>query len=242
MAAQRKKPLSEQEFLARYDASQFPHPSVAVDVAVVTAYDGELYAHLVARDEHPHKGRWALPGGFVGMEESLDDAATRVLTQKGGLPRFYLEQLYTFGAPKRDPRTRVIAVTYYALVPASRIPDLDRLMRLDVPWEGERGGVVGALDADDRPCRLAFDHADMLGLVVQRLRGKLDYTDVAYELLPPAFTLRDLQEVHETILGRALNKDSFRRRMLQSGRIQATGKQEAHVGHRPAALYKRTRT
>ena len=241
MAAKRKQPLSEQEFLAQYDASAFPHPSVAVDVAVVTAHEGALHAFLVQRDEHPHQNRWALPGGFVGIDESLDEAAVRVLTRNDRMPRFYLEQLFTFGAPDRDPRTRVIAVTYYALVPAARIPDLAQLSRLKVAWEGERGGKVGAVAPEGGTRKLAFDHADMLGLVVKRLRGKLDYTDVAFELLPPTFTLRALQDVHETILGRTLNKDSFRRRMLQSGRLKATGKQEAHVGHRPAALYKRAR-
>ena len=222
----------EQKFLAEYDASKFPHPSVAVDVAIVTAFEGELRALLVQRDEHPFKGKWALPGGFVGMDESLDDAGQRLLADKGELEGVFLEQLYTFGAPGRDPRTRVLSVAYYALVHPGRL-DPARLATLTVPWKGETGGPVGAVG---KP--LAFDHAAMLGMVVKRLRGKLDYAAIGFELLPPTFTLRALQEVHETILGRALNKDSFRRRMLQSGRIRATGKQEADVGHRPAALYR----
>lgn len=232
----------EEAFLAAYDASEFPHPSVAVDVAIVTVDSGRLKALLVQRDEHPFRNHWALPGGFVGMRESLDAAAARVLHTKGGLKDVYLEQLYTFGAPARDPRTRVLSVAYYALVPAARFPETadDRVgaATLRVTWKGEAGGPVAAVDDSGEPLLLAFDHSDILGMVVRRLRGKLDYAALGFELLPRRFTLRALQEVHETILGRRLNKDSFRRRMIQSGRIRATGRQEANVGHRPAELYR----
>lgn len=232
----------EREFFANYDASAFPHPSVAVDIAIVTAHAGELRALLILRDEHPGQGCWALPGGFVGVNESLHDAASRLLRDKAGLQTNpFLEQLYTFGAPQRDPRTRVISVAYYALVHPDLLPHSNgrvALASLSIPWKGERGGPVAAVHPDGTPLALAFDHADMLGLVVKRLRGKLDYAPIGFELLPKFFTLRALQEVHETILGRALNKDSFRRRMLASGRIRATRKQEQDVGHRPAALFR----
>ena len=229
---------AERDFLATYDASKFPHPSVAVDVAIVTVHAGELKTLVVRRDEHPFAGHWALPGGFVGIDESLDSAATRVLATKGELDGVYLEQLYTFGTPDRDPRTRVISIAYYALVHPGRFVAPTSLATLQVPWEGECGGTATLQDADGAPLPLAFDHAAMLGMVVQRLRGKLDYAAIGFELLPDEFTLRDLQEVHETILGHPLNKDSFRRRMLQSGQVQDTGKQESDVGHRPAALYR----
>ncbi len=221
----------------------FPHPYVAVDVAVVTAEGGELRALLVERREDTEIGKWALPGGFVQLTESLDAAAARVLRQKGGLGGVYLEQLYTFGAPQRDQRARVVSVAYYALVHprklAKEMPadETVRLAVLEVPWKGERGGAVRAR-IDGKRARLAFDHADQLGWVVKRLRGKLDYAAIGFELLPPAFTLRDLQTVHETVLERRLNKDSFRRRMLASGLIAATGRRETNVGHRPAALYR----
>jgi 8-oxo-dGTP diphosphatase len=234
----------EQEFLASYDASEFPHPSVTVDVALVTAVEGRLRALLLARNEHPDRGKWSLPGGFVGMSESLDEAAVRVLQSKVGLSGIFLEQLYTFGSPDRDPRTRVITIAYYALVDSAKIRDSRvtsegvRLACLDVPWAGERGGPVGAQDDEQKPLPLAFDHADILGLVVKRLRGKLDYEPIGFELLPHDFTLRQLQSIHETILGKKLNKDSFRRRLLASGLIAATGKREADVGHRPAELYR----
>ena len=227
-------------------ALDFPHPYVTVDVAVVTAERGELRALLARRQEPPEQGQWALPGGFVRRGESLDDAAARVLGQKGGLEGIFLEQLYTFGAPKRDPRGRVISVAYYALVHPQKLAAVApangtvTLATLDVPWAGERGGPVRAR-ADGTRLSLAFDHTDMLGMVVKRLRGKLDYAAIGFELLPRAFTLRDLQAVHETVLGRTLNKDSFRRRMLASGLVVATGRQEADVGHRPAALYRFSR-
>ena len=229
----------EQAFLAAYDAAQFPHPSVAVDVALVTADEGRLRAVLTQRTEHPAKGRWGLPGGFVQIDESLDAAAARVLEKKLGLSGIFLEQLYTFGRPDRDPRTRVISVAYYALVDAARLrPAKLTLATLQVPWQGEQGGPIEALDSEGTKLPLAFDHADILGLVVQRLRGKLDYAPIGFELLPREFTLRQLQTIHETILGRTHNKDSFRRRLLASGLIAPTGKLEEAVDHRPAELYR----
>jgi 8-oxo-dGTP diphosphatase len=234
----------ERAFLAAYDAAEFPHPSVTVDVAPMTTADGALHALLVRRADHPHRGRWALAGGFVGMKESLDDAAARVLATKAGLFGIFLEQLYTFGDVDRDPRTRVITVAYYALVDEARLrrTKADRgevfVARIEVPWEGETGGRVRALDAEGRDLPLGFDHADMLGLVVKRLRGKLDYAPIGFQLLPRRFTLRQLQEVHEAVLGRKLNKDSFRRRVLARELVAATGEMEKDVPYRPAELYR----
>ena len=234
--------IQEQAFLAEYDAAQFPHPSVTVDVALLTADRGRLRAVLMKRDAHPGLGKWALPGSFVRMDESLEQAAERVLAMKIGLAGIFLEQLYTFGQPDRDPRTRVITVAYYALVDAVRLAAALKadvqLAELGVPWEGEAGGAVAAVGEDGQSRPLAFDHAEILGLVVQRLRGKLNYAPIGFELLPREFTLRDLQSIHETILGRPLNKDSFRRRLLDSGLIVPTGKLEQDVGHRPAELYR----
>ena len=235
---------SEAEFLAAYDASMFPHPSVAVDVALITVADQRLQVLLLRRTEHPSLGKWSLPGGFVHMAEPLEAAAERLLEQKTGVSGVFVEQLYTFGAPDRDPRTRVISVSYYALVDADSLtsamrsdPDL-RLATLQVPWQGETGGRVNALHANGKKLPLAFDHADILGLAVQRLRGKLDYAPIGFELLPKRFTLRQLQTIHESILDRKLNKDSFRRRMLASGLIASTGRRETGVDHRPAELYR----
>lgn len=231
---------TESEFLAEYRAEGFERPSVAVDVALVTVRGGELRVLAIRRAEHPHSGAWQLPGGFVRMDESLDGAAARVLADKAGIENVFIEQLYTFGQLDRDPRTRVITVAYYALIDPSRLDDLAddaRLALISVPWEGETGGPV-TLSDDGDDLAVAFDHDRIVGLVVQRLRGKLNYAPVGYELLPDEFTLFDLQRIHETILGRSLNKDSFRRRMLASGELEATGRRRTGVGHRPAELYR----
>jgi 8-oxo-dGTP diphosphatase len=236
----------ELAFLASYDASRFPRPSVAVDVVLLTVRDGGIWTLLGRRDEHPDQGRWALPGSFLRIDESLDAAATRVLRAKAGLRGVFTEQLFTFGSPKRDPRTRVISVAYYALVEPSileRAAATRRdsglvLARLDLPWSGETGGPVAALDDSGAPLPIAFDHAEILGMAVKRIRGKLDYAPIGFELLPQAFSLRDLRLVHEAILGRALNKDSFRRRILDRALVVPTGERAAGVGHRPPELYR----
>jgi 8-oxo-dGTP diphosphatase len=239
-----RTPISreDREFLRDYDPRDFERLSVAVDVALVTAQAGMLRVLLVRRQDPPQRGRWALPGGFVGPRESLDAAAERVLAAKAGLEDLYLEQLYTFGAVDRDPRTRVISVSYYALVETARLARVTEeqrtLARISVPWKGERGGKAGALDEDGAALPLAFDHAEILGLVVKRLRGKLRYAPIGFELLPDLFPLRALQEIHETVLGASLNKDSFRRSVLASGLVRSAGKREPTVGHRPAELYR----
>lgn len=238
-ARSEKSEKSERDFLASYDVSDFEQLSLAVDVAVLSLGGGALRAALLRRGEHPHKGRWALPGGFVGLEESVDGAARRVLRGKAGLRDVFLEQLYTFGSPRRDPRTRVVSVAYIALVAPGRLEAAGlEAFPLHVPWAGEVGGDVAALGDDGTPLRLAFDHASILGMAVKRLRGKLAYTPIGFQLLPAEFTLRQLQEVHETVLGHRLNKDSFRRRMLAGSELEATGEREDEVGHRPAELYR----
>lgn len=235
----------EQEFLATYDASRYDRPSVAVDLVLLAIRDGGLWTLLVERGEHPAKGAWALPGVFVGPDESLDAAAARALRDKAALDDVFTEQLYTFGDPDRDPRTRVISVAYYALVEpvalerSATSPDA-RLARLSVPWAAETGGPVAAVDDDGSALPLAFDHAEILGMAVKRIRGKLDYAPIGFELLPTRFSLRDLRLVHEAILGRPLNKDSFRRRVLNRDLVVPTGQRDTTVDHRPPELYRFT--
>lgn len=246
MAARKRRPTKQEvEFLAKYDASVFAKPSVAVDIVLLTVVDDKLQAFAIKRREHPDRGLWGLPGGFVKIDESLDRCAQRILTEKTGLRRQFLEQLYTFGEPDRDPRTRIITVTYYALVPPERLRGVEtdeaKLMNVKVPWKGETGGLAWLQDTSGKDSPLAFDHETILGLAVQRLRGKLAYAPIGFELLPRQFTLRQLQLIHETILDRSLNKDSFRRKMLASGMVIATGQREADVGHRPAELYRFSR-
>jgi 8-oxo-dGTP diphosphatase len=237
----------EREFLAGYDVSKFERPSVAVDVSLLAVRDGKLVTWLIRREEHPHRGRWSLPGGFVRMRESLNDAAARVLEEKSGVQDVFLEQLYSFGAPDRDPRTRVISIAYYALVDVKRLEPLvsERgdgvsIADLNVPWAEETGGPVEALIAG-REVKLAFDHAHQLGMAVKRLRGKLTYAPIGFQLLPDQFTLRDLQLIHEAVLVRSLNKDSFRRKMLATGQLEATGEYQSDVDHRPAEMYRFSR-
>jgi 8-oxo-dGTP diphosphatase len=232
---------TEAQFLAEYDPSRFERPSVAVDVVVLAARGDALETVAVRRNEHPFKDNWALPGGFVHMDESLDAAAARVLREKAGLTDIFLEQLYTFGALKRDPRTRVISIAYYALVDAHRFAGVEKhdvtVAQVDIPWSGEEGGAVRLIHGG-KVLPIAFDHDHILGTAIKRIRGKLNYTPIGFALLPTAFTLYDIQRVYQTVLNKTLNKDSFRKTILASGWIEPTGKMQVEVGHRPARLYR----
>lgn len=221
----------------RFD--EYPRPSVAVDVVCLTVDAGKLSVLLYERSIPPQEGTYALPGGFVQIDESLDDAAARLLRDKAGLSRVFLEQLFTFGDPRRDPRGRVITVGYFALLDAARFGKATaKKLHVQVPWKGKTGGPVDVLDEKGAKVELFLDHADIIGLAVNRLRGKLDYTPVGFQLLPEQFTLRQLQDVHEAVMGEPTNKDSFRRRMLASDQLEATGAHERDVLHRPAELYR----
>lgn len=231
----------EAEFLAAYDPSRFERPSVAVDVVLIAALPDGLATVAVRRAEHPFKDHWALPGGFVRMNESLDDAAARVLRDKAGLTDIFLEQLYTFGSPTRDPRTRVISIAYYALVDAHRFAGVEKrdatIAQIDVPWAGEEGDAVSLLHGGTA-LPIAFDHDRILGTAIKRIRGKLGYAPIAFALLPREFTLYDAQRIYQTVLDKSLNKDSFRKTILASGWIEPTGRMQTEVGHRPARLYR----
>ena len=237
-----RTPPDEQAFLEAYNPMAFDRPSVAVDIVLLAPDDDGLLTLVIRRDDHPHKGRWALPGGFVGISESLETAAQRVLKEKTGLNGIFLEQLYTFGNPKRDPRMRILSVAHMALVSREKFEGLKTMVgqvaRVQVPWEGEVGGPVVLLDHEKNRLPLAFDHEEIIALAIKRLRGRLDYSPVAFELLPRSFTLFQLQKIHQSISGRTLNKDSFRRRMLSTGLLEGTGEIQDGVGHRPAALYR----
>jgi 8-oxo-dGTP diphosphatase len=229
---------------SRKQARSYGAIAVTVDVALLTVRDGAIATLVVRRKQAPQRGDWALPGGFVHDGESLEATAGRVLADKAGMKGIFLEQLYTFGDPARDPRMRVVTVAYYALLDAGRFDAIDvsaadvAVAKIEVPWEGETGGPVLFRDRDGAIFSPAFDHADIVGMVVKRMRGKLAYTPIGFQLLPAAFTLRELMIVHETVLGVALNKDSFRRKMLASGQLEATGERQHGVEHRPAELYR----
>lgn len=216
-----------------YDPTAFDRPSVTVDVVAMTALGDRLHVLLVRRGVWPFGGAWALPGGFVRMEEDLDAAARRELCEETGVAgASYLEQLYTFGDPGRDPRTRVISVAYYALLPgpASALGPCAESDASEARWWPV-----------DCPPPLAFDHEAVLAMALSRLRAKLGYTSVAYALLPDEFTLSELQRVYEIILGKGLDKRNFRKKMLTAGILEGTPRQRREGAHRPAQLYRFTR-
>jgi len=200
-------------------------PSVTVDVIIFTLRDDDLQVLLIKRGRPPFEGMWAIPGGFVDIVESLEEAALRELEEETGIRDVYLEQLYTFGAPDRDPRGRTITVAYFALVPAHTVR----------PRAGDDAAEARWWSVYDLPS-LAFDHADILAYALQRLRYKLEYTAVGFELLPETFTLSELQAAYEVILGERLDKRNFRRKILSAGVIGETGECRTGEG-RPAKLY-----
>lgn len=199
---------------------------VAVDLVIFTIRDGALHALLIQRAAPPFEGRWALPGGFILHGESLEDAALRELAEETGVRNVYLEQLYSFGDPDRDPRGRVISVAYYALVAADRAP-----LSAGSDASAARWWPV----AEHPP--LAFDHGRILEYALERLRNKLEYTTVGFQLLPPKFTLTQLQLVYEAILGRALDKRNFRRKMELLGILRPLQEWAREGRSRPAQLF-----
>lgn len=221
--------------------TEYPHPALAIDVVCLCVQDGALRCLLMPRDDADVVGGdWALPGGFVRHGDSLDATLQRVLAEKVGLERVHAEQLATYGAPERDPRDHVVSVTYLAIAEAAAFDGAVaaglRLAEIAVDWDGEVGGPARAL-MDGKAVPLAFDHAAILGDVVKRLRGKLDYTPIGFAFLPPRFTLRDVQDVHQAILNREMNKPAFRRKLLDRHALQATGAFETGGAYRPAELY-----
>jgi ADP-ribose pyrophosphatase YjhB (NUDIX family) len=198
--------------------------SVAVDLVIFTVRDGALQVLLVERGVPPYKGQWALPGGFVLERETLEEAARRELQEETGLDDVYLEQLYTFGDPDRDPRGRTVAVAYYALTPPA-------------PVQASTDAATAAWHPAARPPKLAFDHGKILKLGLERLRAKLGYSTVGFELLPRQFTLTDLQALYEAILERPLDKRNFRKKILSLGLLRSEGQKRTAGAHRPARLY-----
>jgi 8-oxo-dGTP diphosphatase len=200
---------------------------VAVDIVIFALRDEELQVLLIQRAIPPFEGRWALPGGFVLHGESLEAAARRELHEETGVHDVYLEQLYTFGDPDRDPRGRVIAVAYYALLTSEAAPLV----------AGTDAGAARWLPARNHP-PLAFDHERILAYALERLSNKLEYTTVGFELLPRKFTLTQLQKVYETVLGRPLDKRNFRRKMALLGILQPLKQWVRDGPSRPAQLYR----
>jgi ADP-ribose pyrophosphatase YjhB (NUDIX family) len=206
---------------------EYPRPALTVD-CVVFGYDGRsLRVLLIERAAEPFRGRWALPGGFVNMDETIDAAALRELEEETGLVRLYLEQLYTFGDLGRDPRERVVSVAYFALVKPA-----DHVVRAASDAKRAEWFPV-----DDLPA-LAFDHPHIVETALERLRAKIRYRPVGFELLPRKFTLTELQRLYEAVLGRELDKRNFRKRILSMDLLEELDELEQGVARRAARLYR----
>ncbi len=223
------KTRSEAEFLARYDSSAFAGPIVTVDAVLFTYHDNTLQVLTVRRSEHPERNKWGFPGGFVDMEAdaTLEDTVARVLRQKTGVVPPYLEQLASYGNGKRDKRGWSVTVCYTALIAFQKCEQHVESVA-DVQW----------LPLDKLARRsLAFDHKRLLADARERLKQKALYSIVPVYALPETFTLPELQELHEALIGKPLQKKSFRRRIEQAGLIEDTGEKRVDTG-RPATLYR----
>ena len=206
---------------------QYPRAALTVDCVVFGLDEGDLKVLLIERGLEPFKRRWALPGGFVRVDETLDAAARRELQEEAGLTNVFLEQLYTFGTVDRDPRERVVSVAYYALAKLT---------------EHSAKAATDAANAQWFPVskvpKLAFDHANILGTAVERLKGKVRYQPIGFELLPPKFTLSQLQHLYEAVLGTELDKRNFRKKVLSFGLLVPLKETQMLGRHRPAQLFR----
>ena len=206
---------------------EYSRAALTVDCVVFGLDEGELKVLLIRRGLAPFKDKWALPGGFVRVDETIDEAARRELEEETGLANVFLEQLYTFGTVNRDPRERVVSVAYYSLVKLAEHP------------------ATGASDAGDaawfpvaKPPSLAFDHAEILQTALSRLRGKVRYEPIGFELLPAKFTLSQLQHLYEAVLQTELDKRNFRKKILSMGLLVPLKEQALSGAHRPAQLFR----
>lgn len=213
----------------KYDASKFERPSVTVDVLFFTIKENKLQVLLIKRAAWPFEGYWALPGGFVRLNEDLETAAKREIFEECGVKDIYLEQLYTFGEPKRDPRTRVITVAYYALAPEVNIKDIQKSEADEAKY----------FPIDELP-KMAFDHKKIIEFGFNRLKNKMGYSNIVFGLLPQTFSLSDVQKIYEIIYGHQIDKRNFRKWMFSSGLVEPTGKILSGKAHRPAVLYRFT--
>lgn len=263
---------SEEMFLKDYDSSIFEKLSMTTDILIMSVSNEDTGNYrklsekkfsilLVKRDNYPFKGKWCLPGGFVGIDETLDEAAKRVLKTETNLKDIYIEQLYTFSDIKRDPRMRVISTSYMALVDKNRLMDK---LSANASWfnvfmlEDEKSYnvtldngieeikfVVGKKLRDKTTDRydfniikndkLAFDHPLVIVSGIERLKNKIEYTDIVFNMLPKYFTLGELQQVYEVILGKKLLDPAFRR--IIANKVEKTDKVQTGGGHRPSALF-----
>jgi 8-oxo-dGTP diphosphatase len=205
---------------------EYPRAALTVDCVVFGFGEGELKLLLIERGLEPFKGRWALPGGFVRVEETIDAAARRELAEEAGLTNVFLEQLYSFGDVDRDPRERVVSVAYYALVKSAEHAVRAATDAANAQW----------FPVSEVP-KLAFDHATILAAALARLKAKVRYQPIGFELLPPKFTLSQLQHLYEAVLGTELDKRNFRKKVLSFGLLVPLKETQRTGRHRPAQLF-----
>lgn len=207
--------------------SSYKNPSIATDLVVFGYSDNKLSVLLLNRKEEPYKNSWTLPGAFLQIEESLTDCCSRVLDTKLGMNKIYLEQLYSFDKPDRDPRGRVISIAYYALINSSKLAIATSSMANDVRW----------FDINELPV-LGFDHLEIYQLAYQRLQSKILYNPLGFELLDEKFTMPELHNLYERILNVQIDRRNFRRKILDAEYVIYTGKQRGGLQNRPADIYK----
>lgn len=220
----------EQDFLNQYNKKEFDAPLFTVDMAIFSVNAGQLQVLLIKRSNYPQKDKWALPGGFVDLSKDTDlmASAHRKLVEKTGLKSPHLEQVCTVGNATRDPRGWAVTSLYFALI------DFKAFQRIATE-QIEYSEWVSVTDA--KQMDLAFDHLQLLDMAVERLSSKARYTALPVSLMPELFTLTELQQIYEIILGQSLEKKSFRRRMIEAGAVEETN-QSKIAGKRPAQLYR----
>lgn len=268
-----KEYKTEEEFLKNYDSSQFEKLSATTDILIFSVASSKQDNYrklnnkhfsvlLVKRDQFPFKDKWCLPGGFIGIDETSEDAAKRVLARETNLHNIYLEQLYTFDDVKRDPRMRIISVSYVALVDKNRLDDTlyENASWFNMEVEEDEHKIKVNLDNGEenfdivvkktlkeqttdrykytieKNDHIAFDHPLTIVSGISRIKNKLEYTDIAFNLMPEYFTLGELQQVYEVILGKKLLDPAFRR--IIASKVEQTDKTRVDGGHRPSKLFK----
>ena len=264
---------SEEEFLKNYDSSVFEKLSMTTDIIIFSVSDEEVNNYrklskkkfsvlLVKRDDYPFKDKWCLPGGFVKIDEDLEEAPKRILADETNIHNVYLEQLYTFGSVNRDPRMRIVSTSYMALIDKNRLNDK---LNTNASWFNieyyEKDNIIDVvLTSKDEILTfkvkkvlkelttdrykfeviendsIAFDHPLVIVSGIERLKNKIEYTDIVFNMMPEYFTLGELQQVYELILNKKLLDPAFRR--IISSKVVKTDKIKTGEGHRPSYLFK----
>lgn len=268
-----KEYKSEAEFLKDYNKDEFEKLSLTTDIAVFSVSDGEKENYrrlnekffsvlLVKRNTYPFKDMWCTPGGFVGIDESIDDAAIRILERETNLKDIFVEQLYTFGDVNRDPRMRIVSTSYISLIDKNRLGEevSEKASWFNVKYEEFDDRIEVTLDNGEEQInfivgkklkehttdrykyyvmkndKIAFDHAILIVSGIERIRNKLDYTDIVFNMMPEYFTLGELQQVYEAILNKKLLDPAFRR--IIADKVEKTDLLQKGAGHRPSVLFK----